>query len=171
MRFLLLPLLLLSLSFACDQPYEEVYGIKIGCSLEEIKGLDKFSAMTPMLGADALSYIDQGSEDFFNTVGLLYFDNSAEGVVLTSRDGTANTKNFSLLLDELSKRWGDGFFLKEGVYVINTVNSDVIGVIVALNPPGSNKINVVYRSKKLIEREERRVLQEQNEMKQQFQKL
>lgn len=41
-RLLLLPILMLGLAFSCDQPYEDVGGIKIGCPIEDVEGLDEY---------------------------------------------------------------------------------------------------------------------------------
>ncbi|UNM96657.1 hypothetical protein MMG00_01985 [Ignatzschineria rhizosphaerae] len=42
-RLILLPVLMFGLSFACDRPYEEVAGIKIGCSVSDVANLNEYT--------------------------------------------------------------------------------------------------------------------------------
>lgn len=139
MRFLLLPLLLLSLSFACDQPYEEVYGIKIGCIFEP----------TP-----DFKIKDRGYEKIYQSDGdievatkrVLTLGDKARS--LTIEFFVKNDFKDNDLLKQLRSRWGDGEVLSSNnsndVYTVmfNETNNDIVSAVF-LDVIGSNEYKLI----------------------------
>lgn len=104
-RLLLLPILMLGLSFACDQPYEEVAGIKIGCPLKEIKDIRAFTSIdSPSRWTDSyVKALPKGS--FFEGVRVTVSGDNVIGVDLV-KAGVLSDKDMSDLTEEMSLRWG-----------------------------------------------------------------
>lgn len=102
-RLLLLPILLMGLTFACDQPHEDVRGYKIGCPLELHKDM-KFKSKK-----DAVEiYTVANYEDIYTDVSLYVLNGNLEKVNLNTSIITDTESRITkdALLKNLNARWG-----------------------------------------------------------------
>lgn len=107
MRILLGIVLALSVSFACDQPYEEVGGYKIGCPFDDKTGFVQDDSETK----DGVSvYKSRLKDSFFESVSIDIINGNMEGVSF-DRKYHDNDSSFlddeDILLSSLKERWGD----------------------------------------------------------------
>lgn len=109
MRILMSLVLALSFSFACDKPYEEAEGFKIGCPLEDTAGYQV--ATEEFNGSPVVIYSkwdEQGKTTIspnFNFVSLITVDNVIENVFLTNFNRPTE-EDFLNVLGRLTQRWG-----------------------------------------------------------------
>lgn len=129
MRILLGLVLALSVSFACDQPYEEIGGYKIGCEFN-----DNGFLQTPSEEDGILSYVAV-SKPPFDGVKLYAHNNIlVKATFVREYDDLYDmNKDISSMLSRLKDRWGE--FKKTEhqyqnfEYVFNDTKNDVIPVI------------------------------------------
>ncbi|MBS7815929.1 hypothetical protein [Wohlfahrtiimonas chitiniclastica] len=150
MRIFLAAILCLSVSFACDQPFEEVGGYKIGCPYDPV-GMEHSKKDD---GTDI--YVKKLEDDsFFQVVGLGLIDNKIEELSFFSAyDNPDNMKrDIENILTKFTKRWGEYKTLETGggrtAYLFDNPNSSVldsVGILV-IQDYTSNEIGVSYTSK------------------------
>ena len=130
MRILLGFILALSVSFACDQPYEEVGGYKIGCPFDDKSGfiLDKSKAK------DGISvYKSKLKNSFFQEVSVEVINGNIEGVSFDKKyhdDDSSFLDDEDVLLATLKERWGEFVAIDisryNKIYSFRNTNSEVI---------------------------------------------
>lgn len=104
MRILLSSIALaLSISFACDQPYEEVGGYKIGCPFEVT---EKYTLTNENIAMNAKEY--QGDvSGLFDIVTIGTINGSIEAVSFRRNDDrNVSQHEIDNMLSSLTKRWG-----------------------------------------------------------------
>ncbi len=150
-RLLMLPLLLLGLSFACDQPHEEIAGYKIGCQYHD-EGFDKWSDKK-----------DSNIAYFSGKKNIGPFDH----VDITTLKGNIAIINMyidpSYYLDEsiisdisksMDERWGQFRIGEYGIYENNKPRGGVIGRVSIYKPNRSmdeKLLSVTYTSKSYLD--------------------
>ena len=145
-RLFLLPALMLGLSFACDQPYEEVAGIKIGCPLEDN---GDFKEMVVIEATNSTLYQKERT-GIFNVIYVTTIDGIVESAIFGVNNGAAVDKEIAQdLFLSLENRWGKFEKLSESEYTV-IPNSAVLGRIDYTYVPG--EVVLVYDSKILLKR-------------------
>lgn len=149
--------LLLSFSFACDQPHEQVGDYKIGCPFKVDKSFNLSD--TSYIGNKKIySYVkDIANDATFSGEEVVLVDGSIEGVAFSLKDGIPLGLAQSIL-----ERWGepassDGLSsmmgLSDDTKVIIPDNQVVAAVIITPEM-------IIYSSKKIIDI----VLEEENKI-------
>lgn len=156
-RLLLFPVLMLGLSFACDQPYEEVAGIKIGCPLGDSDGYKGYFWGERLYGGDShVKSLDDGG--IFTVQIVLSIDGVAEGVILGSRDGV-DEEVFSVLTKSLEERWGKPSLSDDSwnstIVAFKKPNSEVVTNIIAGHDKKDGSVRLLYQSKKSIDADQK----------------
>ena len=158
MRFFLLPFLLFSFVFACDFPYEEVRGYKIGCPYNVEQGVMEKNSDDKRVK----KYIKFFDEEFFNAVIITTIDGNISSLQFVkiydelSQYIENSKQDYSLVIDSLSKKWGEFDTIRRGYYVFSSRKFDegVLGSITILfdtvDRPG---IGVTYESMTAIKYE------------------
>lgn len=152
-RLLVLPILMLGLSFACDQPYEEVAGYKIGCPLENDKGL---KLKEKKEGIE--TYQKELKGVFFETEDVGVLNGNIETISFTRYQESSYDleKDMEVFLDALTERWGQGESKKGDITKLSTIENpkgellDSISIM-EFYSPGLNMATVTYSSKKIAE--------------------
>ncbi|WP_077929207.1 hypothetical protein [Wohlfahrtiimonas populi] len=151
MRFLLGIILALSVSFACDQPHEEVGGYKIGCYLNPAKmPYDKGSSDENIR---VLSNNNLPSNSFFQVVVTTLLFGNIEKIQFSRSypDYTQLSKDRLVLLNAINDRWGEYQEISPNVYLFGNIDSPVLDHIVIDESLNSNTLSIVYISKKIEE--------------------
>lgn len=104
-RLLLLPILMLGFSLACDQPYEEIVGIKVGCPFKSAVNVKDYTKGDPLLGGDFF-YKDTDRDQLFNFEGLIIVDGNIEGLALRETRKPVNFKDFTSHINEMEQSFG-----------------------------------------------------------------
>lgn len=106
MRILLGIVLALSVSFACDQPYEEVGGYKIGCYLNPAKM--PYDKMVKDENMRVLSN-DLPKDSFFKKVTTTLLNGNIEQIEFTQSysNYVELSEDMLVLLDTMKKKWGE----------------------------------------------------------------
>lgn len=152
-RLLLLPVLILGLSFACNQPYEEIEGIKIGCPY-----IGDVSIGTPKEDDETITVYEKRLENsFFDSVEIEVLDGNVESISLIKifHDLASLQKDRAILFEDLDKKWGDAVVMgnNEGliVYVNKTPRSESLGSILGMSTfmESAGILKVSYNSKLL----------------------
>lgn len=113
MRLLLIPVLMASLAFACDNPYEEIGGIKLGCPVDSsqmkkqaIDGSIVFDEWYKINNAGPFTFAE--AEAYKGNVEALSFVKtyamSIKSLPVLKGEITSNLK---FLIESLSERWGE----------------------------------------------------------------
>lgn len=154
-RLLLLPVLMFGLSFACDQPYEEVAGIKIGCPYEG----DLSSGYKDDEDDAILHYSESIKGGFFDRAKIKVIDGNIGEVsfIVFSKDHDDIRKSGDALFKALSERWGDADIKQsldiETIYSFKEMDDSVLHEVVAkrmiVTPVSS--LGVIYTSKEMNE--------------------
>lgn len=152
-RFLLLPILMFGLSFACDQPYEEVAGIKIGCPLGDSDGYKGYFWGEGIYGGDShVKSLDDGG--IFTIQIVLSIDGVAEGVILSSRNGV-DKEVFNVLTKSLEERWGKPSLSDDSwdstIVVFGSPNSEIVTNIITGYDKKDGVVKLLYQSKKSVD--------------------
>lgn len=151
-RLLMLPLLLLGLSFACDQPHEEVAGVKIGCPLN--KNIEYKEVMDLYEGK--IGYRELSKDSFFEIEGTFYRDGVIEGVTLGTGDKDVNQSDYTLMIESMEDRWGKPLLQEDGetsIALFTNNRSDIIKMVAASFSKPSGPLVVVYRDQKSLDSE------------------
>lgn len=162
-RLLLLALGLAGLSFACDQPYEEITGIKIGCPVESSVDRKIYTQGDNLLGGDFI-YKDVADTDFFNLKGLIIVNGNIEGITLRETRNPVSFESFKERVKRMESSWGKSTLIEDDrayvVYFNQIPNQDVVNYVDSILVKEDGSMLVTYRTKKLQEaqqREEERV--------------
>ncbi len=151
-RLLLLPVLMFGLSFACDQPYEEVAGYKIGCPLDSDI---RFHSEIDMYGGKS-SNIILGQDDFFYLAGVFHRDGIVEGVNFGTGDKTVDRSDYDLMIESMEERWGAPTLQNHGAtsmaLFLNHKSPAVTMVAASFTEP-KGPLVVVYRNQKSLDAE------------------
>lgn len=142
-RLLMLPLLLLGLSFACDQPHEEVAGYKIGCPFHGDESDMILDPDNKGILIQEMPLID----DFFNSVRIEVLNGNIEGASFSKEYNNDSLKkeDLELLTLAMKNKWGDVEELSENeFFVIKKPSSDVLSHIFIQNEDG--RVSIVYSS-------------------------
>lgn len=153
-RLLLLPLLFLGLSFACDQPYEEVAGYKIGCPHQQDEG---FEVWNDRKDSNISSYSGEKKIGPF------------ENIDITTLKGNIAIINMyvdpSYYLDEevvtdisksMEERWGSFQIGEYGIYENSNPKGKILGRVSIYKPNRSideKLLSVTYTSKAYLDYE------------------
>jgi len=161
-RLLLLPVLMFGISFACDQPYEEVAGIKIGCSLGSSVDYKEYMAGNDLYGG-GMVFRDIKNAAPFNLEAILYIDGLVEGLILGTPKGSSSEADFKVLVESMKSRWGDPEVTEDhrsysALFVNN--ESKIVELVAATVSKSDGSMTVVYRTKKSLEAEERQEAKE-----------
>lgn len=152
MRVLIGFILALSVSFACDQPYEEVGGYKIGCPFvvtDEYKLVDEepaFNSKTYTKNIDGV----------FDKVNITVMNEDVEFIRFDKNNyGKINQKDIDDMLVVLNKRWGEGKNDgKTSLYYTWSPDNSAIGEVVFTSSGPSSSFpdfTLWYTSKKLLD--------------------
>ncbi|UNM97330.1 hypothetical protein MMG00_05635 [Ignatzschineria rhizosphaerae] len=152
-RLFLLPVLIFGFSLACDQPYEEIEGIKIGCPY--IGDLSKGTLKEDDERVTLYEYRLENS--FFDSAEIEVVEGKIEGLSLLKifNNLEALKRDRGILLGSLDKKWGEGVVIgdNEGliVYVNKKPNSEYLGSIMVLSSfiESAGIFRVAYTSKLL----------------------
>lgn len=131
MRILLMVVLGLILA-ACGQDYEEVYGIKIGGNISEMKDLAEYTEDLDITenadGKKGRFFYKENQEGLFKSIGFYSIDGIVDSVHLVSLDDGVSEEEMTELIGALNNRWGA---LNEYEYgwAIPTTKSDIVGYI------------------------------------------
>lgn len=150
-RLLLLPALLLGLSFACDQPYEEVAGYKIGCTYQE----EGFEKSVDREDGNVVYYFGEREIGPFDNVNITTL-NGDIAIVNMYIDPSYFLDN-KIVLDlskSMEERWGAFHVGEYGIYENNSPKSNTLGFVSIYKPDRSideKLFSVSYVSKKYLE--------------------
>lgn len=143
--------LALSVAFACDQPYEEVGGYKVGCPLENI---DEFELINTIDEIGMKRYT-KDTTGIFESVAIDTINGEIEWVgFLTERDKPFFDDDTKDIVTSLKNRWGA--FSDGPVGLINHPKNSLINEIVfyASSNPDDNIMMLMYKSNKMAKAEE-----------------
>lgn len=131
MRIILGFILALSVSFACDQPHEEVGGYKIGCPFDDKAG---FELKESANGID--TYKLKEPSGFFNNVEISVINGSAEGIYFEKEYEIGIVDHLNdekIVLESLEKRWGESDYFditdSDRIYSFEQIDSPVISSV------------------------------------------
>lgn len=151
-RLLLLPFLMLGFSLACDAPYEEIEGIKIGCPYPEelSNGTFKEDGKTTLFERSL-------ENSFFDSAEIEVLEGNVEGISLSKifSDLEELKKERSALFESLDEKWGKAVVMGNNesliVYVNKTPRSEYLDSIVVMSSvlESTGILRVSYTSKKL----------------------
>lgn len=151
-RLLLLPFLMLGFSLACDAPYEEIEGIKIGCPYPEELSNGTFNE-------DGKTILFERSleNSFFDSAEIEVLEGNVEGISLSKifSDLEELKKERSALFESLDEKWGKAVVMGNNesliVYVNKTPRSEYLDSIVVMSSvlESTGILRVSYTSKKL----------------------
>lgn len=147
MRILLGFILALSVSFACDQPHEEVGGYKIGCPFDDKAGfnLDETDA------SGKLSYYSKIKDGLFNVVVIATLDGLIEYVELGVDGRVIPQKDADSIMHSLAKRWGDPVEVSNVGYNAKWIpRSETIAKISFFGLLKEETMTLTYESKKYM---------------------
>lgn len=161
---------MLGLSFACDQPYEEVAGIKIGCPLGSSTDYRKYTAAKDMFGGGAV-FRNIDNLNPFNVEVILSIDGVVEGLMLMTPENAVSKEDFYALVSSMKDRWGKPE-IAEAQYSMAAsfpkIESGVLSSVGALFKEMSGEIMVIYRSQKSLDAEERQEAIDKAKLKRKF---
>lgn len=152
-KLLLLPALILGFSFACDQPYEEIAGIKIGCPYEGNLALGYKDKDDDQI----IHFSERMKDGFFDRVKIKVLDGNVEEISFLnlSKDHDDIKSGGDALFEALNERWGNADITQElnieTVYSFKNMDDSILYEIFAkrvLMEPVSS-MTVVYTSKKM----------------------
>lgn len=151
-RLLLFPILMFGFSFACNQPYEEVGGIKIGCPQDV-----SFKLSSEDGDSDRLkSYKKELTDSFFNTVTIKVLDGNIEQVSFNKlyHEISNQDADWDSMVTTLSEKWGEYGRIdlpQAKIYSIKNPNSNLLEMVSIMQVrDGSTGINgVTYFSQKI----------------------
>lgn len=152
-RLLLLPILILGLSFACNQPFEEVEGIKIGCPYTG--GL---STGTPKNEDPQITVYEQRLENsFFDTAEIEVVAGKVESISLSKifHDLASLKKGRDILFTSLNEKWGDAIVLGDNesliIYVNKSPKSEYLDSVMVMSSfiESAGILQATYTSKAL----------------------
>lgn len=153
-RLLLLPVLMLGLSFSCDQPHEEVAGIKIGCPFSGSKGSLKSDNDRPGILTQELKLKDS----FFETVRIDVLEGNIEGLTFSKhyQGHQEMGKDFEAVSIALKDKWGETREIKtDGLnsFSIDSPKSNNLDSVFIFNlyDYSGGSISVSYVSKNITE--------------------
>lgn len=131
MRIILGFILALSVSFACDQPHEEVGGYKIGCPFENN---DIFELKESANGID--TYKLKEPRGFFNNVEISVINGISEGIYFEKEYEIGVVEHLNdekIVLESLEKRWGESDYFditdSDRIYSFEQIDSPVISSV------------------------------------------
>lgn len=154
MRILLGLALTLSVSFACDQPHEEVGGYNLGCEIADTSDL----GMQVDSGYEGITTYSKrlNGDSFFDKESISIIDGKIEELSFTKSypkmEGMYEGRE--ALLDAMKNKWGNYEEKKLGggyeMYVINDPRSDVIDeiLVIGIGDRQLGSLSVTYISKK-----------------------
>lgn len=148
MRLIIAFILMLSISFACEQPYKEVQGIKIGCPIENMQGL------TLIQEKDDINRVvyEKNMDGMFNTAILWVVNGNIEAVIF-KRTKEFDPSLFDELLLRLDDQWHDQIMNRNAPVMPNLIvleiQDNTIGRIILgqANDPQSYLILSYYSNK------------------------
>ncbi|WP_077929431.1 hypothetical protein [Wohlfahrtiimonas populi] len=120
MKILIGFILFLSVSFACDQPYEEFEGYKIGCNFE-----DKNNEFQLVELRGKLSLYQKNADEIFDSVNVIVLNGNIEGLVFVK-----NTESLGSSVDTFSE---DRSLAKKAALLIRKIN-ERFGENIQINP-------------------------------------
>lgn len=114
MKILIGLIFLLSISFACDQPYEEFEGYKIGCKFE-----DKNNEFKLVESRGEFSVYQKNTDGLFDNINIIVLSGNIEGVEFRkntevinshaesfSQDGSI-ANNAAMFVRKINEQFGD----------------------------------------------------------------
>lgn len=152
-HLLLVPALLLGFSFACDQPYEEIEGIKMGCPY-----MGDSSQGTTKNDDERITVYEQRLENsLFDSVEIEVMEGNIENLSFSKifHNLDALKKDRAALFDSLDQRWGEAVVLGDNetliIYVNKKPNSEYLGSILVMSSftESAGILQVTYTSKTL----------------------
>lgn len=166
MRILLGLVLSLSVSFACDEPYEEIGGHKIGCPIDR----DQVIASSPLESGEVLNMFK--ADGFFDTVAATEVDNKIEAIFFSRANiKSSDLSHVTQLLNSLENKWGKLNEIEPDIYH-RAVNNDVIGEITLAFPKyEGDDLILIYQSKKYLKQSQDKKNKEDAEIKDEFSKF
>lgn len=169
-RLLLLPVLMFGLSFACDQPYEDVAGYKIGCPVDDTI---EYGNEIDMYGGKASHRILE-KNDFFDLEVVFYRDGLLEGVSLGTGDKVVDRSDYDLMIESMKERWGVPVLQDHGAtsvaMFLNHQNPAIKMVAASFTEP-KGPLVVVYRNQKSLDAEFEEAEKEKARRKESFKGL
>lgn len=151
MRYLLSLFLVAGISFACDLPYEDIRGYKVGCPIQDNSGLKLESQEAELSKYSFFADNDIYYKQDINTIN----GNIEEVRLVTDFDREIDKNSF---ISKLDSRWGGVESLDvEGGIILGSIfpeKSDVIGeilVFIVLKDKNTiEAIDLTYRSNKMM---------------------
>lgn len=112
-RLVLMLILTLGVTFACDQNYEEVEGIKIGCPIDEAE-LSEYDFVGPSFPGSFV-YVKKGKMDgFFDRKNIFLIDGVISGVHLYRNEKPINVDELKDLVAQFTEKWGEHIYEEYG---------------------------------------------------------
>lgn len=152
MRLIIGLLMATSIAFACDQPYEEVGGYKIGCPFENTS---EFELIDTIDSIDMKRYTKDISGVFDSvTIDTLNGEIAWVGF-LSERNKPYPTKDTQDIIKSLENRWGN--FSEDNGGFVNQPDNALISEIrfYASSNPDDNIMMLMYTSNKMTKAEEK----------------
>lgn len=150
-RLLLLPVLIFGLSFACDQPYEEVAGYKIGYKYKE-EGLEKIINRED---GNIVFYYGEKNAGPFKDINITTLNGDIAIInMYIDPSNYLDDKIVSDLSKSLEERWGEFTVGEYGVYENYKPKSKALGNVSIYKPNkaiGEKAFSVTYTTKKYLE--------------------
>lgn len=153
-RLLVLPILMLGLSFACDQPYEEVFGIKIGCSVEGINNFNEYTDLDLEIDGANVFHLPLNDGNFFDSANILVINGGVEGLILRASGFSFDPEIMDELIESLTNRWGAGGIVDRGnkaginyAFNVSDIDSPLSAILVNYELDNET-LSLVYRTKK-----------------------
>lgn len=150
-RLLLLPALILGLSFACDQPYEEIEGFKLGCPY-----VGNLSAGTVKNDDEKIMVYEQRLENsFFDTAEIEVLEGNIESISLIKIFDNLTTlqKDRATLFESLDEKYGEAVVVGNNesliIYVNKAPRSESLGSILGMSTflESAGILKITYASK------------------------
>lgn len=153
-RLLLLPILMLGFSLACDQSYEEIVGIKVGCPFKSAVNVKDYTKGDPLLGGDFF-YKDTDRDQLFNFEGLIIVGGNIEGLALRETRKPISFKDFTSHVNEMEQSFGKAQISEDDdIYIAhfnNIVKGSLVSYVDAILDKNDGSMLTTYRTKAVEE--------------------
>lgn len=154
-RLLVLPLFILGIAVACDQPHEEVFGIKIGCPVEDINNFNEYIDLDLEIGGANVFHLPLLSNgSFFDSANILVINGAVEGLILRASGFSFDPEIMDELIESLTNRWGAGDIVDRGnkaginyAFNVSDMESPLSIILVDYKLDGET-LSLAYRTKK-----------------------
>lgn len=149
MRVIFGLVLYLSVIFACDQPYEEVFGFKIGCPLE-----NKESFVVQARNEEGnITIYTKKLLGVFDTVRVIELNGNVEILELKIYENIhLSQHDINSLVTNVDHKWGQHKYQGPGVFFWIPKNNIISNIeVFSTYLDERNVLDLIYQSKKIVD--------------------